>query len=173
MDSEEIMFWVMSIGVPSFVLSSIVLYIKNRIQAKEEEREIHKIYLIAFIISMAIVVLFIARCAFLYIYPRLVIEEYEYSSSSEDVHKAVLQAMMDPDYWSGDYHCSKEPHECPWCKEEKSGDFYRITVEGTSHEWICEECYYGPYKELMEKVKEAMEGVCSFQPELKSCSVFL
>ncbi len=162
---DEIMVWGVSIGVPAFVLSAIVLYIKNRIEAKKEGRKINRIYIVGFIISMAIIVLFVMGCAFVYIYRWIYpkIEEYEYRGSGEEVHAAVLKAMMementDMEKGDGDYYISKKPYICSWCKEEKSGIFYRIRVEGTSHSWICEECYQGPYKDVMDRVREAMNG---------------
>ncbi len=102
MNPAEFILWLVPIGIPFFVISSIVLYIKNRIEAKTEGREIKRIYEKMFTISLAIIILFgggfLALTIYSYHSPWI---QEAYSSGdtqvANSVHTAILTAMMDPE----------------------------------------------------------------------------
>ena len=100
MDAVELIVWIVPIGIPFFVISSVVLYIKNRIEAKETGQEINKIYKKLFSISIAIIVLFVVGILGMAIYVDPWMQKSKCSSDTQmadAVHTAVLTAMMDPE----------------------------------------------------------------------------
>ncbi|MCR5129112.1 MAG: hypothetical protein K6B69_13535 [Lachnospiraceae bacterium] len=100
MDAVEFIVWIVPIGIPFFVISSVVLYIKNRIEAKETGQEINKIYKKLFSISIAIIVLFVVGILgmAIYVYPWMQKSKCSSDTQLADaVHTAILTAMMDPE----------------------------------------------------------------------------
>ena len=100
MNAAEFIIWIVPIGIPLFVISSVVLYIKNRVEAKETGQEINKIYEKLFTISIAIIVLFVGGILVMALYCDPWIQKSKCSSDTQladAVHTAVLIAMMDPE----------------------------------------------------------------------------
>ena len=62
------------LAVPIFIITSIILFIRDGILAKREERKRDTGYTVMFIISMAIIAVIIAFCLFLYMLSMLVVK---------------------------------------------------------------------------------------------------
>ena len=62
------------LAVPIFIITSIILFIRDGILAKREERKRDTGYTVLFIISMAIIAVIIAFCLFLYMLSMLVVK---------------------------------------------------------------------------------------------------
>ncbi len=102
MNFAEFILWAIPTGTPVFVIVSIVLYIKNRIEAKKDGREIDKIYEKLFTVSLAIIILFAVSVLFGILYARNspAVQESQSSSDAQvadSVHTALLTAMYDPE----------------------------------------------------------------------------
>ncbi|MBR3515165.1 MAG: hypothetical protein IKO10_02330 [Lachnospiraceae bacterium] len=102
MNAAEFLLWITPIGTPVFVILSIVLYMKKRIEAKETGQQIKKIYERLFTISVAIIVLCVGGIGgAIIICDNAPYMQKSRSSSdnqlADSVHTAVLTAMMDPE----------------------------------------------------------------------------